>query len=144
MTDDPLPPVPRGSQDVGDLRPGAGAGDVPEMKVYAVQVRNPIAVWAMAIAALAVGGVLFVLGLTVLLGILVAGTVLGTGVMLVRRLTGASRRDRERLEAMMREARHGGLGLDPSMEVLPPRSPERRADALPPNAGRPPDPPPDE
>jgi hypothetical protein len=100
------------------------------VKVYTVRT-NPIGFGLATIAALAVGGVLFVLGLTLILGLLAAGAVVGTGIMLVRRLTGASRRDRERLEAMMRDAQPGAFGLDPRMEVLPPQPSPRRPDALP-------------
>jgi hypothetical protein len=76
--------------------------------------------------------VLFVLGLTLILGLVAAGAVIGTGLMVFRRLTGGARRDQERLADMMRQSRDRGLGLDPSMEVLAPQSGVRRpGEALP-------------
>ena len=137
-TGGPRPPVPHGPREVqepggpGSARQGQGAHDpfgqgafrVEGVKVVSLGTKSPLAFWAMAIAAIAVGGTLLVVGFTLLLGLLAAGAVIGGGVMLVRRLTGADRRDRERAVAMMRDAERAAQlerhGLDPSMEVRPP------------------------
>jgi hypothetical protein len=63
---------------------------------------------ALAVAALAVGGIFFALGLALLATLAIAGTVIGAALAIARVVRG-----RGRLPAV----RHG---LDPSLEVFPP------------------------
>src|SRR5688500_17865332 len=98
----------------------------PEIKVVTVAPRSRVAFWTMAVAAVAVGGVLVVLGLTLLLGLIAAATVLGIGTVLVRRLTGRSRSGTSAVEAAMRHAQMQRHGLDPSKEVFPPGAHDTR------------------
>ena len=92
----------------------------PQIKVVSITPRNRLAFWTMAVAAVAVGGVLVVLGLTLLLGLVAAATVLGVGTVLVRRLTGRSNPNADALAAALRQAQTGRHGLDPAKEVFPP------------------------
>lgn len=86
---------------------------------FNLTVRNRAAAVGLGLAALAVAGVFFALGLTLLLGAATVGVVAGTALMLYRRLTG---RDGRRVR--------GAAGLDPSMEVFPARTRDaRRLDA---------------
>ena len=98
----------------------------PQIKVVSIAPRSRVAFWTMAVAAVAVGGVLVVLGLTLLLGLIAAATVLGVGTMLIRRLTGRSRPDAGVFEAGLRHAQMGRHGLDPSKEVFPPGAADTR------------------
>ena len=87
------------------------------LSVHRVSVRGRAAAIAMGIAALVVGGVLLVLGVTLLLGLLVAGVVLGAGVLAYRRLTG------RRLTPRDTNPRRD---LDPALEVFPDNAAGRR------------------
>jgi membrane protein implicated in regulation of membrane protease activity len=91
---------------------------------YRLSIRGRAAAIALGAAALAVGGVLLVLGVTLLLGVLVAGTVLGAGMLAYRRLTGRHRRTP--LDSSP------GRGLDPALEVFPDDSASRRLGDKPP------------
>jgi hypothetical protein len=77
---------------------------------YRLSVRGRAAAIAMGVAALVVGGVLLVVGVTLLVGLLVAGVVLGAGVLAYRRLTGRRLTLRD-----TSPRRH----LDPALEVFP-------------------------
>jgi hypothetical protein len=59
---------------------------VPRLLI--VQPRSRAGAIAFAIAVLAIGGVFIVFGLVLLLALAAAGTVLGAGILLYRRLTG--------------------------------------------------------
>ena len=82
------------------------------VRTYRFTTRNKVTIAALAIAGIAVGGVLLVLGLTLLVGVLAAGAVLGTGVALSRRLGGLRR---------VVEPPSAHSGLDPADEVFLPR-----------------------
>lgn len=57
-------------------------------RLLLVQPRSRAGAIAFAIAVLAIGGVFIVFGLVLLLALAAAGTVLGAGILLYRRLTG--------------------------------------------------------
>jgi hypothetical protein len=57
-------------------------------RLLLVQPRSRAGAIVFAIAALAIGGVFVVFGLVLLLALAAAGTVLGAGILLYRRLTG--------------------------------------------------------
>ena len=82
------------------------------IRLVHLNVRHPAAAVAVAIAALAIGGVLFAFGLVLLLGLVVAGSVVGTAIVLYRKLTG-------RLPGFPGGARRERVTLDPSLEVFP-------------------------
>ena len=107
----------------------------PQIKVVTISPRNRVAFWTTAVAALAVGGVLVVLGLTLLLALVAAGTVLGVGTLIVRRLTGSARPDAGGLDDAMRRAQMSRHGLDPSKEVFPTGTPDARLPPPRPPAG---------
>ena len=88
------------------------------LSVHRLSVRGRAAAIAMGIAALVVGGVLLVLGVTLLLGLLVVGVVLAVGLLAYRRLTG--RRGFGLRGASARRA------LDPALEVFPDDATGRR------------------
>jgi hypothetical protein len=94
-----------------------------KLSVHRLSVRGRAAAIATGIAALVVGGVLLVLGVTLLLGLLVAGAVLGAGVLAYRRLTGRRLTPRD-----TSPRRH----LDPALEVFPDDAPRRRIGDKPP------------
>lgn len=78
--------------------------------------RNRAAAIALISAALVVGGMALVLGLSLLLGILALAAVGGVGVTIYRRIVGVLRGDRP-----LRGVGGRGRALDPSMEVFPGR-----------------------
>lgn len=85
------------------------------IRLYRLDVRNRPAAIALAAAALALGAVFVAFGIILLLALAAVGTVIGSGVLLYRALTG---RKAERL-------RTPGLhhDLDPSLEVAPAQRP---------------------
>jgi hypothetical protein len=83
------------------------------VRVYGFRGRNRAATIALVILALAVGATLVAFALALILALAAAGTVIGAGMLLYRRLTRGRRRDaelRSPLEHMV---------LDPSREVFP-------------------------
>lgn len=86
-------------------------------RVVKFTVKNRAAAVALGATALVLGGVLLALGITLLVGVAVVGTAVGTGVMLYRRLAG---RGAPRV--------NGAARLDPRLEVFaePPRMDARR------------------
>ena len=94
---------------------------------YRLSIRGRAAVIAMWVAALVVGGVLLVLGVTLLLGLLAVGVVLAVGLLAYRRLTG--RRGFGLRGASARRA------LDPALEVFPDDAARRRLGDKPPARG---------
>ena len=81
-------------------------------KVYAVTFRNRAVAILVIVALLAVGAIMLTVGLALLAGLVVGGTLIGAGVAAYRRL-------RHGRQAVMPH----GLGehpqLDPSLEVQP-------------------------
>jgi hypothetical protein len=77
--------------------------------------RNRAVALVLVVTAIAVGGMVLALGLSLLLGILALAAVGGAGVTLYRRIAGVLRGERP--------WRVGGRGraLDPSMEIFPGR-----------------------
>jgi hypothetical protein len=81
-----------------------------QVRIYRVGSKNRLATIALVAAALAMGAVLIAFGLVLLLGLAAAGVVVGSGLMIFRRLTG-------RGPVIQRwSARES---LDPSLEVFP-------------------------
>lgn len=87
------------------------------MRVYQITVRNKAAAVALGATVVVVGGALVVVGLTLLTGLLLGGAVLGTGALLIRRLTGGKG------TAGSRASTRIDSGLDPAQEVFPPPPP---------------------
>jgi hypothetical protein len=58
------------------------------MRVYQITVRNKAAALAIGATVVIVGGALVAVGLTLLAGLALGGAVLGTGAVVLRRLTG--------------------------------------------------------
>jgi hypothetical protein len=92
--------------------------------------RNRAAKIALIVAALAIGALLVAFALMLLLALAAAGTLVGAGVLLYRKLTGRGRRTLDSSGFSRAE-----LGLDPSREVFvdnPPTTslpaPERSGD----------------
>jgi hypothetical protein len=90
-----------------DPRPSTGA---PVPRLLIVQPRSRAGAIAFAIAVLASGGVFVVFGLVLLLALAAAGTVLGAGIVLYRRLTG--RLPRFLRPAAPASSRSAELGLE--------------------------------
>jgi hypothetical protein len=80
-----------------------------------VAPRNRAAALALVVTAIAVGGMIFALGLSLLLGILALAAVGGAGVTLYRRIAGVLRGERPW------RAGERGRALDPALEVFPGR-----------------------
>lgn len=89
--------------------------------------RSRAATIALITAALAAGAVLFVFAFMLLLGLAAAGTVIGSAMLVYRRLTGRGR------HGLGRGLPDDDFVLDPSREVFPDRSSHA---ALPPDEGR--------
>lgn len=81
------------------------------MRIYGLTVRNGFAAIALAIAALAVGGVFLVFGIALLIAVSIVGLTLGAGVMLYRRLTGRG--------VLQMDRNAWAARLDPAKEVFP-------------------------
>jgi membrane protein implicated in regulation of membrane protease activity len=88
-----------------------------EHNYYRLSLRGRAAAIATGIAALVVGGLMLVLGVTLLLGVLVASVVVGAGVLAYRRLTGRMPTLRDRSPRR---------DLDPALEVFPDDAADRR------------------
>jgi hypothetical protein len=92
-------------------------------KVYSLTVRNRAAAALLGIGVVALGLVFLTLGFALLLGLVVAGGVLGTGVAVYRRLRGAGapRRTASPIDLAGLTEIHSprNAGLDPTLEVKP-------------------------
>jgi hypothetical protein len=84
------------------------------LRIYGLNVRSRPAAIALAATALAVGAVFVAFGIVLLIGLAAVGTVVGTGVLLVRSLTGRG--------GGQRHAPRQAAELDPSLEVFPTQS----------------------
>lgn len=71
---------------------------------------------ALAVAAVAVGGVFLLFGLALLVSLAAVGALLGAGLVLYRRLTG-------RLPRFLRVGTQPADSLDPRLEVFPAQTP---------------------
>ena len=87
-------------------------------RIIRLNVANRPGAVALAIAAVAVGGVFLVVGLTLLLSLVALGAVVGTGLVLYHKLTGRLPGRRHQ------EARPDSL--DPRREVFPTSVPAGR------------------
>ena len=94
-------------------------------RVFHIRPTSRVGTVALGAAIIVVGGVLVVVGTTILLALGVAAAVVGTGVVAWRRLTGRGAPGAP--EPLARSER-----LDPSLEVFPDQSPDARR--LPPSA----------
>jgi len=83
---------------------------IMQVRIYRVGSKNRLATIALVAAALAMGAVLIAFGLVLLLGLAAAGAVVGSGLMIYRRLTG---------RAPVIQRWSAGEALDPSIEVFP-------------------------
>ncbi len=102
-----------------------------DIRVIRIGPKSRLGMAALAAGVVVVGGTLVVLGAALLLALAAAGAVVGTGVVLYRRLTGRGRAQAP--DAALDWTRAGRQGLDPRMEVrvpepgaagsLPPASP---------------------
>ena len=81
-----------------------------QVRIYRVGSGNRLATIALVAAALAMGAVLIAFGLVLLLGLAAAGVVVGSGLVIYRRLTG---------RGPLIQRWSAGEALDPSLEVLP-------------------------
>jgi len=93
------------------------------VKVYSLTVRNRAAAAVLGVGVVALGVVFLTLGFALLLGLVVAGGVVGAGLAAYRLLRGGragrqplSRIDLDRLAGLHSEP---AAGLDPSLEVKP-------------------------
>ena len=86
-------------------------------KMYALTVRNRVAGAVLAVAILGLGAVLLTVGFALLLALVVAGAVLGTGVAIYRRLRGGRGPVRMNLDELISRSSTPGSGLDPTLEV---------------------------
>lgn len=93
---------------------------LPGMQVRILRIggggRSRAATVVLAVVALVAGGIFFLLGLALLATLIVAGTIIGGGWMIARKVRG--RRAVPRPKA----------GLDPSLEVYPPDDEPPRLD----------------
>ena len=78
-------------------------------KEFHLTVRNKAAILGLAAATVVLGGALFVVGLTLIAGLVAVGVVVGGGAVLARKITG-----RPLVPGITRTR-----GLDPGMEVFP-------------------------
>lgn len=92
-------------------------------KIHSLTIRNRAAGAALAVALLGLGAVFLTVGLALLLGLVVAGGVLGAGVAIYRRLHGGRGGPwTVRLGGRRAGASPGESGLDPALEIEPPRA----------------------
>ena len=83
-------------------------------KVYAVTFRNRAVAILVIVALIAIGAVLFTVGLALLAGLAIGGTLIGAGIAAYRRL-------RHGRQAVIRHELGEQPQLDPSLEVQPNR-----------------------
>ena len=93
------------------------------VKIYTISVRNRAAAALLGVGVVALGAVFLTLGFALLLGLVVAGGVVGAGVAAYRLLRGGSKSHRPlssiALDRMSQMHSTSGAGLDPSLEVKP-------------------------
>lgn len=83
---------------------------------------NKFAAVVLGAVLLVVVGVFLAFGFLLVVGLTVAGLLLGIGVALYRRLTGQPQAQRNRVRSQH--------GLDPALEVTPPPAPPERQDRV--------------
>ena len=99
------------------------------MPVYSLTIRNRAVAFLILLVVLGAGAALLVVGLALLAGVALAGGLLGTGILLYRKLRG---------QPTFPAQRHRADALDPSLEVFPDQQPlARPAESSPPNDDRP-------
>lgn len=81
------------------------------LRIVQIRTTNRASAIALGIAAVAIGGVFFVFGLMLLLGLAAVGTLVGAGLVLYHRLTG-------RLPRFLRGKRQPSRSLHPELEVF--------------------------
>lgn len=91
-------------------------------KIYSLTIRNRAAGALLGVAILGLGAVFLTVGLALLLGLVVAGGVLGAGVAIYRRLHGGRGPLQVRLDGLRAGSARSESGLDPSLEIKPPRA----------------------
>jgi hypothetical protein len=94
------------------------------VKVYSLSIRNRAAATLLGVAVLALGAVFLTLGFALLLGLVIAGGVIGAGVAGYRLLRGGAGRGAPRATASVNFDQYGAnsrldAGLDPALEVKP-------------------------
>jgi hypothetical protein len=87
----------------------------PMIRFYGLSVQNRPAAIGLAVIALAVGATLLAFGLVLLAAAAAVGTLVGTGILAYRALTGQRPSRLHHPES--------GHGLDPTLQVFPPRDP---------------------
>lgn len=81
------------------------------LRIVQIRTTNRASAIALGIAAVAIGGVFFVFGLMLLLGLAAVGAVVGAGLILYHRLTG-------RLPGFLRGKSKPSASLHPELEVF--------------------------
>ncbi len=94
------------------------------IKLYSLSVRNRPAAALLGVGVISVGAVLLTLGFALLLGLVVAGGIIGAGVAGYRMLRGGVRVPnhgfaRVEFDQLARGISNLGSGLDPTLEVKP-------------------------
>ena len=91
-------------------------------KIHSLTIRNRAAGVVLAVAILGLGAVLLTVGLALLLGLVIAGGVLGAGVAIYRRLHGGRGPWTVQLGGRRAGASPPESGLDPAQEIESPRA----------------------
>lgn len=81
------------------------------MRIVQIRTTNRASALALGIAAVVIGGVFFVFGLMLLLGLAAVGTLVGAGLVLYHRLTG-------RLPRFLHRRAQRSTSLHPELEVF--------------------------
>ena len=81
------------------------------LRIVQIRTTNRASALALGIAAVAIGGVFFVFGLMLLLGLAAVGTLVGAGLVLYHRLTG-------RLPRFLQRRSQPAASLHPELEVF--------------------------
>jgi hypothetical protein len=94
------------------------------IKVYSLSVRNRPAAALLGVCVIALGAVFLTLGFALLLGLVVAGGIIGAGVAGYRFLRGGARAPNHGFARVNLDQLPGGIsnlgsGLDPTLEVKP-------------------------
>jgi len=85
----------------------------PAVRTYHLTLRNRLAIGALLLVAVGLGALLFAFGVALLLGLLVGGAVLGTGMKLYFTVSG-------KRGALSRGGPADETKLDPALEVTAP------------------------
>ena len=97
--------------------------------MYSLTIRNRALAFLIGLLVLGAGAALLVVGLALLAGVAITGGLLGTGILVYRKLRG---------QPTFPPERYPVEGLDPSLEVFPDRQPlARPSDSSTPNDDRP-------